>query len=329
MSQTHLGPRVHLKTVARLTAGMSNNHLMAGNRRGSNVSLSENAQRRGSILSLAAQQGNSRRGSNAGMAGMQRRGSVSRQSVNMQGAGRVSNARRGSTISITEQLKSTHSEVAMMLAGRRKSVAQEVIGGLSNTNLGMLHRISGMNLPQEQENNNSQQPYQIGTIMENHTSDEDENQGKNNSILVPPSYNNNSFTINNENNNNNTAGSNNDNTNNNNFNSNKYNPDDSDESMFSDDHQHEIDEEGDAMDGATNLMDDLLTGEDILQAEWDTIIQRHIDLRMQPPELATIWPRDKLFDYLATMEKLNENIHEREEICRLVSLALLNIHDTD
>ena len=73
----------------------------------------------------------------------------------------------------------------------------------------------------------------------------------------------------------------------------------------------------------------MLTGEDVLQAEWDTIIQRHIDLRMQPPDMATIWPRDKLFDYLATMEKLNENIHEREEICRLVSLALLNIHDTD
>jgi hypothetical protein len=53
MSNTNLGPRVHLKTIARLTAGMSNIHLSANNRRGSNVSiagLTENAQRRGSIL---------------------------------------------------------------------------------------------------------------------------------------------------------------------------------------------------------------------------------------------------------------------------------------
>lgn len=74
-----------------------------------------------------------------------------------------------------------------------------------------------------------------------------------------------------------------------------------------------------------------ITGDEVLQAEWDTIIQRHIDLRMAPPDQRdeTVWPRDTLFDYLEAMEKLMENLHEREEICRLVSYALLNLHDTD
>jgi len=91
---------------------------------------------------------------------------------------------------------------------------------------------------------------------------------------------------------------------------------------------------GGSLDGSEGYESDPdveITGDEVLQAEWDTIVQRHIDLRMAPIDQRneTVWPRDILFDYLETMEKLMENMHEREEITRLVSLALLNMHDTD
>lgn len=68
---------------------------------------------------------------------------------------------------------------------------------------------------------------------------------------------------------------------------------------------------------------------DFLDAEWDTIVQRHIDFRIAGEiKNETVWPRDTLFKYLEIMERLVENIHERQEICNLVTLSLLNIHDT-
>merc|ERR1719361_3283212 len=70
--------------------------------------------------------------------------------------------------------------------------------------------------------------------------------------------------------------------------------------------------------------------EELTEAEWDTVIQRHIDMRVTDTSTKTdtVWPRDTLFSYLEIMERLMENLHERQEICNLTASSLLNIHDT-
>lgn len=42
----------------------------------------------------------------------------------------------------------------------------------------------------------------------------------------------------------------------------------------------------------------------------------------------TMWPRDILFKYLQTMENLQENMKEYEDLQRLASAALMELHDT-
>jgi len=71
--------------------------------------------------------------------------------------------------------------------------------------------------------------------------------------------------------------------------------------------------------------------EELTEAEWDTVIQRHIDMRVTDTSMKTdtVWPRDTLFSYFEIMERLMENLHERQEICNLTTSSLLNIHDTD
>uniref|UniRef100_H2Y4N6 Ion transport domain-containing protein n=1 Tax=Ciona savignyi TaxID=51511 RepID=H2Y4N6_CIOSA len=68
------------------------------------------------------------------------------------------------------------------------------------------------------------------------------------------------------------------------------------------------------------------TDEIVRQAQWDNIVQRHLDL-VATPSTETVWPRDILFKFYQAMENLQENLQERNDIISLLNHALLQIHD--
>lgn len=90
------------------------------------------------------------------------------------------------------------------------------------------------------------------------------------------------------------------------------------------DHLFPVDKHDSEIDGHEEIND-----EEMVDAEWDTIVQRHIDMRVldNTTRNETVWPRDTLFRYLEVMERIMENLHERQEIINLVGSSLLNIHD--
>merc|ERR1711990_309788 len=65
---------------------------------------------------------------------------------------------------------------------------------------------------------------------------------------------------------------------------------------------------------------------------WDFLVQRHLDFHDDKTKgnqaLDTVWPRTDLFNYMETMEAIMESLHERQEICRLIGISLLNMNDT-
>ena len=60
--------------------------------------------------------------------------------------------------------------------------------------------------------------------------------------------------------------------------------------------------------------------------QWELAIQMHMDkVKGSPKE--SLWPRDVLFKYYQLMERIQENLQERQEIIRLFSQCMLNDHD--
>jgi len=60
--------------------------------------------------------------------------------------------------------------------------------------------------------------------------------------------------------------------------------------------------------------------------QWELAIQMHMDkVKGFPKE--SLWPRDVLFKYYQLMERIQENLQERQEIIRLFSQCMLNDHD--
>nr|XP_002121116.1 cation channel sperm-associated protein 2-like [Ciona intestinalis] len=68
------------------------------------------------------------------------------------------------------------------------------------------------------------------------------------------------------------------------------------------------------------------SNEAVKQAQWDNIVQRHVDLTNRPTTEA-VWSRDVLFKFYQAMENMQENLQERSDILSLLNLALLQIHD--
>ena len=60
--------------------------------------------------------------------------------------------------------------------------------------------------------------------------------------------------------------------------------------------------------------------------QWELAIQMHMD-KMKGFPKESLWPRDVLFKYYQLMERIQENLQERQEIIRLFSLCMLNDHD--
>uniref|UniRef100_H2Y4N7 Ion transport domain-containing protein n=1 Tax=Ciona savignyi TaxID=51511 RepID=H2Y4N7_CIOSA len=60
------------------------------------------------------------------------------------------------------------------------------------------------------------------------------------------------------------------------------------------------------------------TDEIVRQAQWDNIVQRHLDL-VATPSTETVWPRDILFKFYQAMENLQENLQERNDIISLLN----------
>jgi len=69
-----------------------------------------------------------------------------------------------------------------------------------------------------------------------------------------------------------------------------------------------------------------MSREGVLEAQWQNIIQRHLDLIDRPPN-DTVWPRDTLFDYFRTMESMQENMRERSDIINAINFLILQIFD--
>ncbi|XP_039261696.1 cation channel sperm-associated protein 2-like [Styela clava] len=66
--------------------------------------------------------------------------------------------------------------------------------------------------------------------------------------------------------------------------------------------------------------------EAIYNAQWDSLVQCHLD-KIHQLSSETAWPRDTLFRFYHTMEKLQENLQERQDIFKMTALAFLQIHD--
>ena len=62
-------------------------------------------------------------------------------------------------------------------------------------------------------------------------------------------------------------------------------------------------------------------------AEWETVGEKALASLVSKTS-STLWPRDTLFKYFQTMDRLQENMKEFQELQNLGALALLNIHDT-
>ena len=65
--------------------------------------------------------------------------------------------------------------------------------------------------------------------------------------------------------------------------------------------------------------------EKLKRAKWDNIVQRHLELSRKIPG-EVVWSRDLLFKYYRTMEMMQENLAERNEIIQLLNLAVLQMH---
>jgi len=78
---------------------------------------------------------------------------------------------------------------------------------------------------------------------------------------------------------------------------------------------------------------DQVDEEDYDESFWDFLVQRHLDYHDDKTKgkqaLDTVWPRTELFQYMETMEQIMESLHERQEICRLLGISLLNMNDTE
>ena len=51
-------------------------------------------------------------------------------------------------------------------------------------------------------------------------------------------------------------------------------------------------------------------------------------LLMKDNSAETMWPRDTLFEYLQTMEKLQENMQEYQELQHIAACALFEIAES-
>ena len=67
--------------------------------------------------------------------------------------------------------------------------------------------------------------------------------------------------------------------------------------------------------------------EDFLEAlQWQEIVQKTL-LTLKSRRQETLWPRDTLFKYLQTMEQLQENMKEYQELRYLAACALYEVYD--
>ena len=62
------------------------------------------------------------------------------------------------------------------------------------------------------------------------------------------------------------------------------------------------------------------------KAKWENIVQRHVELSTKIPG-EVLWSRDLLFRYFQTMEMMQENLKERNQIINFLNLAILQMHD--
>merc|ERR1712048_289331 len=78
---------------------------------------------------------------------------------------------------------------------------------------------------------------------------------------------------------------------------------------------------------------DQVDEEEYDESFWDFLVQRHLDYHDDKTKgkqaLDTVWPRTELFQYMETMEAIMESLHERQEICRLLGISLLNMNDAE
>jgi len=61
--------------------------------------------------------------------------------------------------------------------------------------------------------------------------------------------------------------------------------------------------------------------------QWDKNMEQLVET-IVATKSETLWHRDILFKYFLTMEQLQENMKEYQELTNLAALALCNLHDT-
>ncbi|KAJ3389062.1 Cation channel sperm-associated protein 2 [Lobulomyces angularis] len=62
--------------------------------------------------------------------------------------------------------------------------------------------------------------------------------------------------------------------------------------------------------------------------EWEEIVKETMTALLAGKQSDVMWPRDTLFKYLQTMETLQENMKEYQELQNLLNWAILELHDT-
>lgn len=65
--------------------------------------------------------------------------------------------------------------------------------------------------------------------------------------------------------------------------------------------------------------------EKLRKVKWDNTVQRHMELSHKIPG-EVVWSRDLLFKYFRTMEQIQENLTERNQIIKLLNVAILQMH---
>lgn len=71
----------------------------------------------------------------------------------------------------------------------------------------------------------------------------------------------------------------------------------------------------------------LLLESQVNSKEWESTVKETMTA-LSGKQKEVIWPRDTLFRYLRTMEVLQENMREYQELSKLAVLCLLELHDT-
>ena len=64
-----------------------------------------------------------------------------------------------------------------------------------------------------------------------------------------------------------------------------------------------------------------------MSSDWQSVVESNL-MNIATDDSTYYWPSDTLFEYYLLMEKLQENIHERQELLQMLTEAVLSFNDT-